>query len=92
MSLSAEQRSARAKLAAERRWHGPDAELSAQAVEFELAARERHIAELVDFGVEAFKKASPEKIEQLRNLFAPLIKAARIKAHEHNCPICGTGA
>jgi hypothetical protein len=41
------------------------------------ARTEAHIDAIVAEGVAAFKKASPEKVEQLRRLFAPLAAAAR---------------
>ncbi len=47
MSLSPEGRSARARLGAHRRHHGPDAVLPDDAAEFEQAALDRHIEELV---------------------------------------------
>jgi hypothetical protein len=74
MPLTAEERTARAKLAATRRHHGPDADLPADAVEFEQAALDRRINATVAEGVAAFKQATPEQVENLRRLFA----AARV--------------
>lgn len=37
---------------------------------------------IVKAGVEAFKHATPEQVEDLRRLFAPLVKAIRAEAAE----------
>jgi hypothetical protein len=63
--LNAEQRAARGELAAKRRHHGDQAELSDEAAELERAANDRLIHE-----VEARRpRFTPEQIAVLRRVF-----------------------
>ncbi len=70
MSLSAEQRRARGRLAIERRWRGSNAKLDPEAAAIEQAALDKHIDELVA----AAPRMTPEQADRLRRLFryAPL--------------------
>jgi hypothetical protein len=77
MSMSPEQTRARAQHAARRRWHGesPDAAIAREALDEATlrAAVDRNVAALVD----AFKQATPDQVDGLRQLVAPLVKAVR---------------
>lgn len=75
MPMTAEQRTARAKLAAAKRHH-PDAELPTDAAQLASELLDRRIDKLVA----AAPKMTPQQVERLRGLFAPLVKAARTQA------------
>jgi hypothetical protein len=63
--LNAEQRRARAQLAAERRWRGEHAELTDEAAALEQAALDRHIAELVA----SWPRMTPEQRDRIGRVF-----------------------
>jgi hypothetical protein len=65
MPLTAEQRSARATLAAIRRHHGDDAELPDDAAALEAAALDKHIDELVARA----PRMTEDQAARLRRLF-----------------------
>jgi hypothetical protein len=70
MPLNAEQRTARARLAAVRRHHGPDADLPSDAAEIEQAALDRHIDELIA----SWPRMTAEQAARLRPLVNPPAK------------------
>jgi hypothetical protein len=65
MSLTAEERRARAQLAAHRRHHGDAADLPDEAADLERAALDRSIADLVAKA----PRMTPEQRDRLRRAF-----------------------
>jgi hypothetical protein len=65
MPLTADQRKARAQLAAIRRHHGAGAEVPDAAAELEAATLEKHISEVIARA----PMLTPEQGERLRRLF-----------------------